>query len=322
MNNTSIIYAHKNIAVHKVEIMLNPTISCSFEDVTKTTYSHGYRVDFSEPLAEKKIFDSLKDNRFVILKNHEVNTRLLQNVYETWSRFFNDKEKLSLFRSDVEDEGYVPVCMETAAGSNVADMKEYYQTHVRGLYPDYIECSSTKEILNEFINLGSKVIRILDENIPTSVKKNINLSLADTIHNCDRHGFRIIHYPPIVSSLQESPRAGAHTDICLLTMIPFATAEGLELEDSAGVWHKPHIDKDEILIFNADMLEMATNGYIKSAMHRVVVESGPKQQQSRFSFPVFIHPRREVELQPNVTAMDALRKRITEIGFNGDLLQH
>lgn len=278
-----------------------------------------YRVSFSDSLAEKKIIESLKHNRFVILKDHGVHTELLQNVYEQWLKFFDNQKKLTLLRSDIIDEGYVPLYKETAVGNNVADMKEYFQTHISGFYPNYIECSSTKEILDQFVKLGVKLIEIIDKNVP---KNGDNLSLLEMIRDSDRHGFRIIHYPPVEELTQKAPRAGAHTDICFLTIIPFATGEGLELEDSKGRWHKPHIDKNEILVFNADMLEIATNGFFQSTMHRVITEHGAKLQTSRFSFPVFIHPRREVELSPNLTAMDALKKRITEIGFNGDLLQY
>jgi len=280
------------------------------------------RVSLSDSFAEQKIIDNLRCNRFVLLKDHGVQTELLQNVYEQWLKFFNHQEKQALLRSDIVDEGYVPLYKETAVGNSAADMKEYFQTHIRGLYPDGIDCNSTREILNQFINLGVKLIEIIDRHLPNDVKKSSALSLSDMIFDSDRHGFRIIHYPPVEQLAQKSPRAGAHTDICLLTIIPFATGEGLELEDSEGHWHKPKIDKDEILVFNADMLEMATNGFIQSTMHRVVVDQSNKLQKSRFSFPVFIHPRREVELLPNLTAMDALKKRITEIGFNGDLLQY
>lgn len=282
----------------------------------KTENSTTYRVSFNEPFSEKKIFDSLISNRFVILKNHGIQTHLLKKIYEEWLKFFNDEKKFTLLRSDIIDEGYVPLYKETAVGSNFADMKEYFQTHVGGFYPDYIECDTTKKILNEFIDLGVNIIKIIEKYIPNQV------SLLEMVHNSDRHGFRVIHYPSVEKVIKKDQRASEHTDICFLTIIPFSTGEGLELEKVDGVWYKPKIEKDEILVFNADMLEIATNSVIKSTKHRVVTEENFQAHSSRFSFPVFIHPRREVELKPNLTAMSILKKRITEIGFNGDLLQY
>lgn len=64
-----------------------------------------YRVSFSDSFAEQKIIESLKNNRFVILKDHSVHTELLQSVYELWLKFFDNQEKIKLLRSDIIDEG-------------------------------------------------------------------------------------------------------------------------------------------------------------------------------------------------------------------------
>lgn len=292
----------------------------SIESQRKTMQQPSYRVDLSQHWVAKKVADSLRENRFVIVKNHEVDTNLLNEFYKNWGKFFQDNKKFEMLRTDEADEGYVPTNTETAVGNKTADLKEYYQTHIRGLYPHSINNELSKKIVGQIVRLGEKVIEYIDQIMPSSYRDDMKTSLTEMINGSDRHGFRVIHYPPMEKRV-EPPRAAAHTDICMLTIIPAATAEGLELQDASGKWHRPEIAKDEILIFNADMLEMATNEYIKSTMHRVVPGSMQGREQSRYSFPIFIHPRREVELQPGVTAMAALQKRITEIGFNGELLK-
>lgn len=273
--------------------------------------------------AAEELFSALKNNRFAILDNHDVTTELLPDLYSKWGEYFSSEKKLASQgrRSDIDDEGYVPLNTEKAVGNEHADIKEYYQTHHKGAYPDFIDCQSTKQLINELVSLGEKVTTLIDQIIPESIKKNMTMALSEMINDSDRHGFRVIHYPGM-NEVKIPPRAGEHTDICIFTIIPTATAEGLELQDSNGNWHNPKIKKSHILIFSGDMLEMATNGYLPATMHRVTTDPETNRSSSRFSLPVFIHPRREVELKPGIKAIDALRVRLTEIGFNGSLLKY
>jgi isopenicillin N synthase-like dioxygenase len=281
-------------------------------------------IDMNAEDSAQLIIDSLTQYRFAIVKNHAVSTDLLKQLYHNWEKFFLEDKKIDYLRSDITDEGYVPINTEKAVGYNVADLKEYYQTHSQSTYPEVIDGNISKKLVAEIVNLGCKIIRHLDSALPITVSNSMTMTLSDMISNCDRHGFRVIHYPTIdeEQTINSPSRSGDHTDICLLTIIPWATADGLELQDSSGTWHSPKIDESDILVFAGDMLEMATNGYLRAAKHRVTANTQLIRDTSRFSFPVFIHPRREVELKLGVVAIDALRSRITEIGFNGQLLAH
>jgi isopenicillin N synthase-like dioxygenase len=287
----------------------------------KDSFSINPEIDFKDAHAAENITESLINNRFAIIENHGVSLESLNDLYTKWGKFFANNKKYEWLRTDEYDEGYVPTNTEKAVGHDNADWKEYYQTHWNGSYPDYIDCKSTKTLVKEIVHLGEKIITSIDSAMPQTYKKYIKMSLTEMIKDCDKHGFRVIHYP----GMQEvfiPPRAGAHTDICFLTILPNATADGLEIQDNNGIWHVPKLNKDSILVFAGDMLEMATNGYIGAGMHRVTATAELVRNTSRFSFPIFIHPRREVELQAGITAIDALRTRITEIGFDGSLLKY
>ncbi|MCX7120279.1 MAG: hypothetical protein NTZ67_00645 [Gammaproteobacteria bacterium] len=145
-------------------------------------------------------------------------------------------------------------------------------------------------------------------------------TLPDMIKDCDKHGYRVIHYPETTEKKLTS-RAEAHGDICLLTLLPNASSKGLALLDCNGTWHSPEIATNEIVVFNSDMLELCTNGYLKSTIHKVNLNVRHEKNPARYSFPIFIHPRRETELKSGLTALDALRKRLTEIGYRGHLLK-
>jgi isopenicillin N synthase-like dioxygenase len=62
------------------------------------------------------------------------------------------------------------------------------------------------------------------------------------------------------------------------------------------------------------MLSKATGGYYPSTPHRVV--NPPDQEnRSRYSMPLFVHPRPEVQLDEKQTAGEYLDERLREIGL-------
>ena len=64
-----------------------------------------------------------------------------------------------------------------------------------------------------------------------------------------------------------------------------------------------------------DMLQMASGGYFPSTSHRVVNPESSINNVSRFSLPMFMHPRNEVILKPGTTAQDYLQERLKEINL-------
>ena len=70
---------------------------------------------------------------------------------------------------------------------------------------------------------------------------------------------------------------------------------------------------NEIICNVGDMLEIVSNGHLKSTIHRVV--SKGNSDRSRYSIPFFLHPRPEVILDPktNLTADQFLTQRLVDI---------
>ena len=62
------------------------------------------------------------------------------------------------------------------------------------------------------------------------------------------------------------------------------------------------------------MLQEASQGFYKSTPHRVINPSG-NLNKSRFSMPLFMHPRDEVRLSSRFTAKEYLEKRLKAIGL-------
>ena len=143
---------------------------------------------------------------------------------------------------------------------------------------------------------------------------------------------RIIHYPPLGDDvLPGAVRSAEHEDINFITLLVTATADGLEVMDHDGSWIKVEGDATHIIVDSGDMLQNLTNGLFKSTTHRVVNPANSTER--RFSMPMFVHPRNEIDLTPrpefieltggkalfqSITAGDYLHQRLVEIGLAED----
>jgi isopenicillin N synthase-like dioxygenase len=140
---------------------------------------------------------------------------------------------------------------------------------------------------------------------------------------------RIIHYPPVGEDAPAGAvRSAAHEDINLITLLVTATADGLQVMDHDGSWIEVEGDARYIIVDSGDMLQNITNGLFQSTTHRVV---NPKDTTSRrFSMPMFVHPRNDIDLTPrsefiaqtggkplypSITAGAYLHQRLVEIGL-------
>jgi isopenicillin N synthase-like dioxygenase len=107
-----------------------------------------------------------------------------------------------------------------------------------------------------------------------------------------------------------------------------ATAAGLQVMDHDGTWIDVEGNHEQIIVDSGDMIQNLTNGLFKSTTHRVVNPGDPTQR--RFSMPMFVHPRNEIDLAPRpeyieqtsgsadfpaITAGEYLHQRLAEIGL-------
>jgi isopenicillin N synthase-like dioxygenase len=110
-------------------------------------------------------------------------------------------------------------------------------------------------------------------------------------------------------------RAAAHEDVNLITLLPAATATGLEVQDNGGNWHPIASDLGDLVVNVGDMLALVSDGYYRSTTHRVINPPGDAAQTARFAMPLFLHPRADAQLTATITAKDFLQQRLREIGL-------
>lgn len=262
-----------------------------------------------------KFSDSLKNTGFAVIKPMTNLKPLLDQFYKEWERFFKSDMKVRYKHAADSQTGYFPPNSEKAKDSKVFDLKEFYHIYKFTDYPHGIGVTSS--ILELFLkSYGEDLLRILDKTMPESVRNGLSEPLADMVNSTEQTLFRVLHYPPLTGKIEEGAvRSAAHEDINLITLLPAATETGLQVKDAEGNWHEVSTEPGSIVVNAGDMLQEASGGYYKSTTHRVVNPSGEAAKKSRFSAPMFVHPRPEVVLSKKYTAATYLDERLKEIGL-------
>ncbi len=144
---------------------------------------------------------------------------------------------------------------------------------------------------------------------------------------------RMIHYPTMKDRKEGEIWAEAHTDIDTFTILPKATCEGLEVMDDKGNWIPVFVQGDAMIVNVGDFLEIFSNGYFRSSMHRV--KSPKHMKKDRYSCVHFVHPRHDVLLYPLskfmelsggkqkyavATRNEMLFERLADLGFANDFM--
>jgi isopenicillin N synthase-like dioxygenase len=109
------------------------------------------------------------------------------------------------------------------------------------------------------------------------------------------------------------PRAAAHEDINLLTILPASDGPGLELQLQNGEWIEVVNRPSQVVVNIGDMLQEATGGYLRSTTHRVAATKAEDLRRGRMSLPLFLHPRPDVVLSDRYTANAYLQQRLKEL---------
>jgi isopenicillin N synthase-like dioxygenase len=240
----------------------------------------------------------------------------MQAVYQEWAAFFASENKHDYTFEPAQQAGYFPFQVEQAKGHTVPDLKEFFHLYPWTSLPMGMS-DRTWQLFHQLNQLASELLGWVGRYAPKTVA--FTEPLGHMIADSQETLLRLIHYPPLAETAPSGAiRAAAHEDINLITLLPAATAVGLELLDPKGNWVSVSCSPGDIVINGGDMLQMASGGYYRSATHRVVNPAGATATTSRFSMPLFLHPRREVVLAGTMTARAYLLERLAEIGLISD----
>lgn len=270
-------------------------------------------VDYQDSAASASLHRSLRDTGFAVLANHPISADRIADIYDRWGRFFASEDKFTYVVQPPRHDGYFAFRSENAKGSPTKDLKEFFHIYPNSPLPDALS-AATKAIYADLQALGVELLSWIQRETPEDIRGEFSLPLDEMMADSNQSLLRILHYPPVEDAEPDAIRAAAHEDINLITLLLSGSKPGLQAKDAAGNWHDIACDAGMITINNGDMLAMASDNYYPSTTHRVI-NPDAKQNQSRYSMPMFLHPRPEVLLKPGTTADDYLQERLREIGL-------
>ena len=274
-------------------------------------------VDYCSPHAPKQFARSLKETGFGVVSNHPIQQDLINWAYEKWGAFFKSPDKMNYPFDPKTHSGFISTELsETAKGYKKKDLKEFFHIYNQAQCPPELS-EKTIDLKSQLTNLGSELLRWVHEHTPTEITDKLKVTLPQMIDGSELHLFRLIHYPPLTGNEPEGAmRAAAHGDINLLTMLPAATAEGLQAKMATGEWIDVPINANWIVVNAGDMLEECTGNYYPSTKHRVLNPAGEAAKHSRLAMPLFLHPRDDIRLSDKHTAHSYRMERYKELGLD------
>ncbi|MEE2876911.1 MAG: 2OG-Fe(II) oxygenase family protein [Candidatus Neomarinimicrobiota bacterium] len=272
-------------------------------------------VDFRSAEASSMFVESLRTTGFSVLKNQPVPPLEIAELYGAWATFFASDRKFDYQFDEIKQDGYFPFLTEHAKGYSVKDLKEFYHIYPWGRFPEEVR-KATQSLYNKLMGIASVLLSWIQDETPEDIRNSFSMPLNEMILKSDRNLLRIIHYPPLTGEENEGAvRAANHEDINLITVLAAGTQPGLEVRDVDGKWHEVSCDAGMLVVNTGDMLQMASDGYYPSTTHKVANPSKELAKASRYSMPLFLHPKDDVVLSSEHTAESYLNERLREIGL-------
>ncbi len=286
-----------------------------------------------------RLFVGLKEYGFIILKDHNVLASDLHKAYDLLRSLYSlpaETKKNYISKTAGFQRGYTLFGQEHAKDSPVMDLKEFWHVgrdlpvghDLKNVYPENIwptEVPGFEEhftkLFNSLETAGAIMLEALTQ--PLDVDQSFFARMTQDGNSI----LRLLHYPPIPEGVDpRCVRAAAHEDINFITILPAATASGLQLKDRDGTWLDIESEPDTLIVDVGDMLARLTNDVLPSTTHRVINPMDGKNE-SRYSMPFFMHPHPKAMLSclpscqgtgskyADITGHDFLMQRLREIGL-------
>lgn len=288
----------------------------------------------------RAIGGSFRRYGFAMVKDHGMDADLIARGWALARQFFALPEaarRVYLVPGGAGQRGYTAFGTEIAKGARETDLKEFWHVGralpaghpLAGAMPPNVwpdEIAGFRETFSAlFAAFDAAGARIL-----AGVARDLGLP-ADWFDAKIDEGnsiLRLLHYPPVPA---DAPgiRAGAHTDINLITLLLGAEEGGLELLTRSGHWIPVTPPPGALVVNVGDMLQRLTNHVLRSTSHRVANPPPARRHLSRYAMPFFLHLEPDVLIEalpqcvtpdnplrePPITAHDYLHERLREIGL-------
>ena len=279
----------------------------------------------------KQLGNAYEDVGFVAVKNHGVPDELIDELYKQVQQFFSLPSTQKISYEDpvlAGQRGYTSFGKEHAKGSDMPDLKEFYQygqvpqdNCSEEEYPPNISVAELKGF-NQTLENAYRAFEKSGKALLQAISLYLGLNefyFDDFIHNGNSI-LRAIHYPPITTEPKSAIRAEQHEDINLITLLVGASADGLQILTKTNEWVPVTSLPEQIVVNVGDMLQRFTNNKLRSTTHRVVNPARELWHTSRFSIPFFLHPKSSMSLQCLSSCVDEKHPKVYEDATAGEYL--
>ncbi|XP_074271581.1 codeine O-demethylase-like [Silene latifolia] len=210
-----------------------------------------------------------------LLVNHGITSSKLDQVIQVCKDFFalpvEEKQKYIQVPGQLEGWGGDTMSKDQNLNWNNRFLLFIYPVEQRNpkFWPDE-SLSKFREIVEDYAAELRKIFKVVCK----AISKLLNLEEDNVLNKYAKDGimgFRVNHYPSCPFP-DKVVGLKAHSDVHLLTfLLQDKEVEGLHVEKD-GQWYKVPIVPGALVINTADMLEILTNGKVKSVYHRAVVD--------------------------------------------------
>lgn len=147
--------------------------------------------------------------------------------------------------------------------------------------------------MDQLTGLSHRLLRLILESLETPV------DFLDAVVDPDPQvHFKLLHYPGPAEAAEIAPAdqgAGIHKDLGLLTLLVQDDVGGLQVAVEEDHFVDVPVVADAFVVNLGELLEVATRGYLRATVHRVV---RPAPGVDRYSMPFFYSPRLEGSMRP------------------------
>ena len=258
---------------------------------------------------------------FLILQNHPISDKKINNTFSIYKEFFNlpFKQKNEINMSNtLSNRGWGATKSEQVSQNFNPDYKEIFDCGPNIKVKHQFEDMSyySKNIWpKELPDFEKTVISFYDScsQIAISLLKNIEVSFNySNNYFANKFNFpmallRCNYYSARSLKLSKKDFGVApHTDYGCLTLLFTDGTEGLEIQKPSNKWVKVVAPKHEIIVNFGEMLEIWSGNKIKATTHKVV-----GTDKERYSIPFFFNPQYDTLISDelNIVAGEYLSKR-------------
>lgn len=251
-----------------------------------------------------------RDIGFFYLEGHGIEVRQIERLEEISRQFFDlpveEKQRIAL-RNSRHFRGY------TAVGGEITRLQQDWREQIdfgeelppvpRGdgtpvwwglqgpnQWPDALP--QLRPEIEAWLDATRSVAQRLLRAFMVALEQPAN-ALDALVAHPHNNRLKIIHYPGQPQG-QSDQGVGAHKDGGLLTLLLQDQVGGLQVQTPQG-WLDVPPRKNAFVINIGEMLELATNGYLRANVHRVV---SPPAGVSRYSIAYFFSPSLHVQQVP------------------------